>query len=370
MKAGWPVYMKKRRLRIAFLLPAVVNRGPVIFTHYLLMGLKEQEQVLQAEVFYFKGRVEYDLGVQCTKISWHRPYDFSKFDIVHTTMGVPDIYASIFCRNEVWVTSMHNYIEQDIKMVHSKIRSLFIIYLWKQALFKAQNVIVSSDQMKRYYEAYIGRSKFYKVIPYGINEKKYESIDKRDIHVIRAFKNKGYTIIGSVGLMIRRKGFHQIIDLLQMHNDCAAVIVGDGPELENLIRLSTKTGVRDRIFFPGFKNQSFHYYQYIDIYAHVSYSEGFGLALLEAMSKKKPVICSRLEIYKDYFTENDVAYFDTDNMESLSRAYCKVKCNMKKYAEASYRLFKNIFSLEKMAKDHINYYFSILESRSEDKSWN
>lgn len=352
--------MEEKDLRIAFLLPSIISRGPIIFTHYLLTGLKER--VKKVEVFYFKGQVEYDLGVKCTKISCFKDRDFSDFDIVHSTMGVPDIYAALFCKKAIWITSMHSYNDKALKMEKSRFKAWIILFIWEKALAKAENVIVSSEQMKEYYENYIG-NKNYKVIPYGIVEREYKGIYKEDIKRIDELKKKGYRIIGSVGLLNKRKGFHQIIRLLQVEKNCAAVIIGEGPELNSLYKLADEIGVIDRVFFPGYRNESYNYYQYIDIYAHVSYSEGFGLALLEAMSKRKPVICSRLDIYKDYFSENDVAYFETDNISSLKAAYDKINKQLDYYSEVSYRLYKNIFSLENMAKEHIKYYLSVLDNK-------
>lgn len=348
-------------LKIAFLLPAVVSRGPVIFTHYLLMELKKR--VKRAEIFYFKGNVEYDTGVKCTKISPCRPWDFSDFDIVHTTMGVPDIYGSIFCKKTAWVTSMHSYIDEDVRMSRSKARAGMILFLWEKALRKADNIIVSSNQMKTYYEGYISSSKNYKVIPYGIPEHEYEPVWQHDFEQIQKWKKRGYLVIGSAGLLIRRKGFHQIIRLLQKRKDCAAVIIGEGEERRNLEALAEKLGVSDRVFLPGYRESSYNYYQYMDIYAHVSYSEGFGLALLEAMSKRKPVICARLEIYQDYFLEKDVAYFDTGHIRSFVQAYDRVKNHLEQYSQASYQVYKEKFTLEKMAQEHIDFYLSVLKNR-------
>lgn len=352
--------MEEKNLRIAFLLPAVISRGPIIYTHYLLMGLKKR--VKNVEVFYFKGQVEYDLGVKCTKISRYKAWDFSNFDIIHSTMGVPDIYAALFCKKEIWITSMHSYNDKALKMEKSKFRAWFILFIWEKALAKAKNVIVSSRQMQEYYENYIG-DKNYKIIPYGIVEREYQDVYKEDIKKIKEFKNKGYTIIGSVGLLNRRKGFHQIIRLLQIEKKSAAIIVGEGSELSSLCKLANEIGVADRVFFPGYRDDSYNYYQYIDIYAHVSYSEGFGLALLEAMSKGKPIICSKLDIYKDYFSENEVAYFDVGNISSLKKAYNKINKHLEAYSEASYRLYQNTFSLENMTSEHIEYYRYVLENK-------
>ena len=345
-------------LRIAFLLPSVISRGPVIFTDYLLQGLKKY--VEDIEVFYFKGKVEYNLGVKCTKISRYKRYDFSEFDIIHSTMGVPDIYASIYCKNIPWVTSMHNYIDKDTKMARTKIRASLILFLWKRALAKADNIIVSSRQMEEYYRCILGE-KNYCVIPYGIAEQESGEIEKRDRDIIAKLKEDGYMIIGSVGLLVKRKGFHQILELLKIKKNCAAIIIGDGPEYHNLKDFAKKSGIEDRFYLLGYKENSFNYYNDFVIYAHVSYSEGFGLALLEAMSKSKPIICSNLDIYQDFFSKDDVVYYELDNINSLSQAYDRIVKNMNHYSTMSYKIFKDIFSLDTMTIGHIKYYMSVIE---------
>lgn len=64
-------------------------------------------------------------------------------------------------------------------------------------------------------------------------------------------------------------------------------ILGDGGDihLSLLIELSQKFGVRDSIDFVGFKNDPTPFFQKSSIYVLSSRCEGFGMALLEAMSQ-------------------------------------------------------------------------------------
>lgn len=347
-------------MKIAYILPSLANRGPVIFTQYLIEELARMH--IKIEVFYFnKTKADFlDFNVKCTRILKFKKYNFSNFDIVHTTMGLPDLYASIFVPKSKWISSMHNYLIEDIKMSHSKLGSFFIITLWKFALKKCRHIIVSSRQMCFYYESLLKKIRIsYSIIPYGIYEKQYSDIESNDLAVIKKMKSKGYKIIGSVGLLIPRKGFSQLFPLLEKNKNLALVIIGEGVDRYNLESQINQKHITDRVFMPGFRNNSFNYYQYFDMYAHVSYSEGFGLAMIEAMSKKLPIICSRLEIYKDYFSEKDVAYFDPGNEFSLFSAYEKIIENIEWYANSSYQLFKTLFDAKIMAKKHIELYENV-----------
>lgn len=343
-------------MKIAYILPSLENRGPVIFTQYLISEVKNYADI---EVLYFNDSYKniLNLEVKATKISPFRKYDFSRFDIIHTTMALPDLYASLFVPGKKWICSMHNYLVEDVKMSHSKSETFFINFLWTHALKRCKNIIVSSNQMKSYYEKLLCKKSIsYSMIPYGIYEKKYTDIPPKDLEVISSFKESGFKIIGSVGLLIPRKGFIQLLDLLEYDKNLALVLIGEGCERSHIEQECKKKNLSERVFLPGFRNDSYNYYKYFDVYAHVSYSEGFGLAMLEAMSKKLPVICSDLEIYRDYFSNNDVSLFVAGNRDSLICAYEKILTNLEHYRNASYELFKDKFSVQKMAELHIAVY--------------
>ena len=355
-------------MKIAFILPSLANRGPIIFTQYLLSELIKSD--IEIEVFYFDDSQKntLDLGVKTTKINFSKRFDFSDFDIVHTTMARPDIYASRFVPKEKWVCSMHNYLREDMRMLYNPFKAIAIIFLWKTALKKCRNIITSSTQMTEYYQHLFGKKINYSMIPYGIYEKGYSEIEKNDLSVISEFKKRGLTIIGSVGLLIQRKGFSQLFEILKKYDDTALVIIGEGKERFELEKIARENNLSDRFFLPGFRNNSHNYYQYFDIYAHVSYSEGFGLAMLEAMSKKLPVICSDLPIYKDFFTKDDVALFETGNSSSLISVYKEIKEDRKKYSEVSYQLFREQFDARVMASRHIELYQKLVKDFSEENN--
>ena len=350
-------------MKIAYILPSLANRGPIIFTQYLLSELTNYG--FDIEIFYFDEGKQPSLNfnVKTTKLSYKKKFDFSKFDIVHTTMARPDIYASKYVPKEKWICSMHNYLIEDMLMLYSKIKAFGIIYLWKRAIKKCNYIITSSNQMTEYYKKILGKEKYYSMIPYGIYEKPYASIEKDDVPILENLKNQNYKIIGSVGLLIPRKGFEQLFSILEKYENTAVVIIGEGVERERLEKMIIEKKLSDRFFLLGFKNNSHNYYQYFDIYAHVSYSEGFGLAMLEAMSKKLPIICSNLPIYQDYFSEDDVALFEPGNSASLINAFDIIISNMEKYKKASYELFINKFSAEVMGKKHIDLY-KFIESKN------
>ena len=91
-----------------------------------------------------------------------------------------------------------------------------------------------------------------------------------------------------------------------------------------------------------------------------SNSEGFGLAMLEAMSLGLPVVCSQLDIYQGYFAFDDVAFFEFGNQETFNQAADKAILNKNYYSNRSLEVFSEKFSLESMAKSHVDFYNELI----------
>ena len=70
------------------------------------------------------------------------------------------------------------------------------------------------------------------------------------------------------------------------------MMVGEGPEKEGAERLAEKLGISDRVIFFGNSNEIDRILCFSDLFLLPSESESFGLAALEAMINKVPVISS------------------------------------------------------------------------------
>lgn len=344
-------------MKIAFLLPSLDTKGPEVFTDNLIRGLMAEG--CTCEVFYFNDSfLPISFPVKCTKISFRKLYDFEGFDIVHTTMAKPDIYVAWHKKNikAKWVSAIHCFMKEDLKQLRGSLKAALYSWLWIHALRRAENIIVSSTPMLHYYEDLLCNVDVsWKIIPYGIPMKKIEEIDVATKEKLLNLKSQ-YTVLVGCGLLIKRKGFYQLINYLQHNEKVAVVLIGDGECKEELVAQAKRLDLSDRVLFLGFRLNSINYYSYFDVYCMSSNSEGFGLAMLEAMSLGMPLVCSDLDIYKDYFSPEDIALFQFGNQDSFNQAVDKVLSNKEQYAQNSLRLFNENFSLESMAKKHLNFY--------------
>jgi N-acetyl-alpha-D-glucosaminyl L-malate synthase BshA len=70
------------------------------------------------------------------------------------------------------------------------------------------------------------------------------------------------------------------------------MMVGEGPEKEEAEKLCESLGIKDRVVFLGNSNEIDRILCFSDLFLLPSESESFGLAALEAMINKVPVVSS------------------------------------------------------------------------------
>jgi len=104
-------------------------------------------------------------------------------------------------------------------------------------------------------------------------------------------------LIGTVGSLIKRKRIHDLINALHIitaitDHAVKCVIIGEGPERDNLVALAKKKKIYDSIIFTGFQTDAVSYINAMDIFVMTSEKEGLPRVILEAMLMKKAVVAS------------------------------------------------------------------------------
>ena len=108
-------------------------------------------------------------------------------------------------------------------------------------------------------------------------------------HIVRLAANG----LAAVGGLERRKGFDLLIDALAaLDGRVHAVLVGDGTEAQRraMEERARERGVIDRIHLPGRREDAASITAASDAFVLPSRSEGFAVAMLEAMAAGRPVV--------------------------------------------------------------------------------
>lgn len=351
-------------MKIAFLIPSVSNHGPNVFTLNLVRGLVRQG--LMPEVFYFSNASGLNFPVPHRRIGFFDSSELLDFDIVHSTMLKADLFSALFLRKKgpVVLTGLHNFYGEDLSYLYSPYKAKIAATIWKWSFKRIGRGVVSSGEMKKYYESEVGAEMALATIPYGIDEPDFRSeVLPEHFSKVDALRSKGLFIVGSCGLLIRRKGYDTLIRAAAKLPNVAVAIVGDGPERANLSALANDLGVADRVLFFGQQPNSARYYKLFDAFAMTSRSEGFGIAMLEALALGLPLICSNLEIYKGYFDDAAVSLFEAGQVEGLAQAILVVMQEADERGKRSVDLYLRFFTLDLMARRHVELYESLLEDK-------
>lgn len=352
-------------MKIAFIIPKVVNKGPIIVVRDIINSIYKEVELI--DVYYFDEGAEINFKVKSYRISFWRPINFDKYDIIHSHMLRPDIYIWKYrhlIKRAHCISTVHQDIGKNLTYTYNRATGFIFEKLWLRAL-KCQDVVVTlTETMRNQYKdrlaqcnlitIYNGRDISAKMLKDGADDK--------DDQLLGELRKK-LKIIGVCANLDGRKGINQIIKALKYLKGYCLVIIGEGKEKMRLITLAKEFNVENLCYFIGYRINAFRYFKYFDIYCMSSYSEGFPLVLLEAAQIKVPIICSNLILFNELFTNDEVVFFELDNIKSLLKAIDEVTENSQKRIQNAYLKVKIQYSIESMASKYMHLYKGLADER-------
>ena len=207
----------------------------------------------------------------------------------------------------------------------------------------------------------------------GVEPDKFEvnlsPFDKEELRRYYKIGEEGL-VVGGVSRLTKMKGYQLLIEaapyILEKHPKTKFVIVGYGHYEKKLRKLAVKLGVEDKVYFTGKVEDVGVALEMIDIFVlPVIWSEGFGLAVLEAMAAGKPVLASNLGGVYALIKENVNGWLlPPGDVDALAKAICKLMDEpelIKIFGRNSYKIAREEFSMERMADGIIEVYKQVAE---------
>lgn len=209
------------------------------------------------------------------------------------------------------------------------------------------------------------------VIPSGIDTTRFykENIDKNEI--INLKKDLGLKktdfIVLYVGRIAKEKSIDFLINnfnsVLNRIPKAKMIIVGDGPDIKDLIDLTRKKGLENKIIFTGKAPWTDvpKYYSLCDLFVTASKTETQGLTVMEAMGASKPVVAIRDESFELMITDKKDGLFFDDEKSYVDMIY-EVYKNKKLRDEISFnaRLTADKYSPYNYAKNVLKVYDKVI----------
>jgi glycosyltransferase involved in cell wall biosynthesis len=215
-------------------------------------------------------------------------------------------------------------------------------------------------------EAGVDGSKI-RVIPSGIETQRFS------IGAGTPRRLEGVTVVGSLGALEERKGHRFLLDAAALLKGRSFKleyrIAGMGSLRQQLEQQAARLGLANDVRFFNFVKDTAPFLADIDLFVMPSLSEGLGVAALEAMAARKPVIASRVgglaESVVEGVTGLLVAPGDAvalaQAIEQLVRAP-ELAASMA--AHGRERVERN-YTLEQMALRNETYYYELLQNAAQ-----
>jgi glycosyltransferase involved in cell wall biosynthesis len=207
------------------------------------------------------------------------------------------------------------------------------------------------------------------VVPNGIDTARF--IRRGDREALRRVLGlpAGVTIIGTVGRLdpIKRQDLliRAFARVRQRERDAHLLLVGDGPALDDLRRLTAALGLDPSVTFAGYQPRPERYLEVMDVFALTSRSEGMPLAVLEAWAAGVPVIASRVGGIPELITNGWTGLlFEPGEEGELARAILRMIADpawSRRMGEAGRDLSRALYDVRVMAGTYDLHYRTLGE---------
>lgn len=176
-------------------------------------------------------------------------------------------------------------------------------------------------------------------------------------------------VIGAIGILEKRKGHRFLLQaariLKNQGRHIKYVLAGDGSQRVELERMAQTLGVAEDVTFAGFVTDVPLFLSAIDFLVMPSLYEGLGVAALEAMAARKPVIGTRVGGLAESIVDGETGFLvPPEDGGAIASAIARILADPAMAEEmgrkGAQRIF-NFFTLERMAKKNEEYYYALLE---------
>ncbi|OGI06552.1 MAG: hypothetical protein A2Y40_07600 [Candidatus Margulisbacteria bacterium GWF2_35_9] len=177
-----------------------------------------------------------------------------------------------------------------------------------------------------------------------------------------------------VSRLEKEKGIDKLLPVLwtlyQDGYDFSVTIVGDGGQEKILKEMSFHLGMQSKINFIGKVNDVSPYYLNSGIFVNPTFFEGFGLAIVEAMSAQLPVIAFNKGGPVDIIDHNKTGYL-AESYEEFGTYLKQLLKNPElatKMGVAGYERFKDLFVVDKMMEQLLKIYGILPKQKNEGEA--
>lgn len=287
-------------------------------------------------------------------ISIYKIVKYEKIDIIHSHHRMTTLLAKIIYKflDVKVIHTQHLCIEDKFKLTNLALKNIKIITVSEAA----KRILIEKSNLEE------------KNITTIYNTVEIECTNKTIDSKLLNLKKEGYFIVAQISRIVDYKGVYDFIEIAKktyLENEkIKFVLLGDGEEVPNIIKLIKKEKLENQVYLLGAKDNIPEHLKYIDILLLCSYIEGLPLTPLEAFSCGVPVIATNIPGTNEEVENGVNGYLvkvkDIENFKKYiinlyndTNKYMCIKKNCKE-------IFEDKFNMQKYTKSHLEIYNFLL----------
>lgn len=177
---------------------------------------------------------------------------------------------------------------------------------------------------------------------------------------------EGQMVVGSVGRLDLMKAHDVLLRAIAQVDGVRVVILGEGKQRTALEQLAAELGVSDRLDLVGWVDNPRDYLPEFDVMAMPSRSEGFPLAVVEAMLAARPVVATRVGSVPEAVIDGDTGLLvDKDDVDGLATALRRLRDDpalRTRLGRRSREVAAARFTVENMAKNYERLWHQVVSA--------
>lgn len=303
-------------------------------------------------------------------------------DVIHSQTEFGVGYFSRIVAKKLSLPIVHTYHTLYEDYVHYVTHGHFDNFAKKLAIKitkyycekRCDELIVPTDKIKDLFINKYNIIKQINVIPTGIDIDKFKITPsmKKNIQTIKnKYKIKDTDfIIGSVGRIAPEKSFDKLLynikDMIKVNTNIKVLLVGGGPDLDNLKELTKKLNLENYVIFTNKIDYDLvpTYFNIFNVVVSFSKTETQGLTIIEGLAASKPTLCIEDDSFRAMIEPNYNGYLFKNDTEFKDYIF-KLMNDKKLYKDmatnarnSTYKYSKEVF-----AADILKVYHKAIENK-------
>jgi 1,2-diacylglycerol 3-alpha-glucosyltransferase len=220
-----------------------------------------------------------------------------------------------------------HYFPLSQEMVQEFVKSTIDSWL-REYLRRCNHIVVPSESIRDILVREYGVEGMTTVVPTGIELELYQKAQGESIRESYNWADK--TVLISVGRLAKEKNWERLLQaasrVMQDYPNVVLAILGDGPHLKDLDRLTRDLGISEQVEFVGkvpFERVPV-YLKAADLFCFSSLTETQGLVTVEAMAAGLPVVAVEATGTQDVIEDGENGLLTPDDSLALAQAISSV----------------------------------------------